>query len=53
MAPLTDPTILAKFQHALSEWKYAGYITWKRVAQEWVERNPADPTIHVVSIHEA
>jgi hypothetical protein len=39
MAPLTDPTILAKFRHALSEWKYAGYVTWKRAAQEWVERN--------------
>ena len=39
MAPLTDPAILGKFRHALSEWKCAGYITWKRVAQEWVERN--------------
>ena len=39
MAPLTDPAILGKFRHALSEWKCAGYITWKRVAREWVERN--------------
>jgi len=39
MAHLTDPAILAKFRHALSEWNCAGYITWKRIAQAWVERN--------------
>jgi len=39
MARLTDPTLLARFRHALSEWNCTGYITWKRVAREWVEEN--------------
>lgn len=39
MAVLTDPTLLAMFQHAMSEWNCGGYITWKRVAREWVEGN--------------
>jgi len=29
MARLTDPEILARFQHALSQWQFTGYITWK------------------------
>ena len=39
MAPLTDAEILAKFRHALQEWRFTGYITWKVTAREWVERN--------------
>jgi hypothetical protein len=39
MARLTDPEILAKFQHALSQWRYTGYITWKPIARQWLERN--------------
>ena len=39
MAPLTNPEILAKFRHALSEWNCTGYITWKSVARQWVEEN--------------
>jgi hypothetical protein len=39
MAALTDATILAMFRYALMEWGCAGYITWKPVAREWVERN--------------
>jgi hypothetical protein len=39
MAPLTDPAILRKVKHALSEWNCAGYITWKQTAREWVEEN--------------
>ena len=39
MARLTDPEILAKFRHALSQWQVTGYITWKPVAREWLERN--------------
>jgi hypothetical protein len=37
VAPLTDPVILAKLRHALGEWNCTGYITWKKVAREWVE----------------
>lgn len=39
MARLTDPEILAKFQQALSQWRFTGYITWKPVARQWLERN--------------
>ena len=39
MAPLMDAAILAKFRHALSAWNFAGYVTWKSVAREWVESN--------------
>jgi hypothetical protein len=39
MARLTDPEILAKFQHALSQWRFTGYITWKPIARQWLEQN--------------
>lgn len=39
MAPLTDPVILAKFHYALSHWQFTGYVTWKPIARQWVERN--------------
>ena len=39
MPPLTNAELLAKFRHALREWNCTGYITWKRVAREWVEKN--------------
>ena len=39
MAPLSDPLILDKIRHALSEWNCTGYITWKSVARAWVEAN--------------
>ena len=39
MAPLTNPELLAKFRFALSEWNCTGYVTWKSVAREWVEKN--------------
>jgi hypothetical protein len=39
MAPLTDLEMLAKFRHALQQWRFTGYITWKATAREWLERN--------------
>ena len=39
MARLTDPEILAKFQHVLSHWQFTGYITWKSIARQWLEQN--------------
>ena len=39
MARLTDPVILVKFQHALSQWRFTGYITWKPIARQWVEQD--------------
>jgi hypothetical protein len=39
MARLTDPEIVAKFEHALSQWQFTGYISWKPIAREWLELN--------------
>jgi len=39
MARLSDPAILAKFQRALSQWRFTGYVTWKPIARQWVEQN--------------
>jgi hypothetical protein len=39
MARLTDPQVLAKFEHALKQWQFTGYITWKPIARQWLEQN--------------
>ncbi|NLS97242.1 MAG: hypothetical protein GXX96_34320 [Planctomycetaceae bacterium] len=39
MVPLTDPDTLAKFNHALGQWRFTGYITWEAIARRWVEDN--------------
>lgn len=39
MARLTDPEILARYQYALSQWRFSGYITWKPIARQWLEQN--------------
>jgi hypothetical protein len=39
MARLTDPSILAKFRQALSQWQFTGYVTGKPIARKWVEQN--------------
>jgi hypothetical protein len=39
MARLTDPEILARLRHALSQWQFTGYITWKSIARQWLEQN--------------
>jgi hypothetical protein len=39
MAPLKDAAIQERFRHALKQWNFTGYITWKPVAREWVENN--------------
>lgn len=39
MATLTDPQILRCYTCALKNWKYEGYVNFKRIAQEWVRAN--------------
>jgi hypothetical protein len=39
MAALTNPALLALFREALREWRYDGFVTWKRVAAEWLTKN--------------
>jgi hypothetical protein len=48
MAPLTDPRILALFRTALALWNVTGYVTWSRLAREWVERNLEGHTVRGV-----
>lgn len=38
MARLTDQELLALFREALSEWRADGYVVWKRLAAEWLQR---------------
>ncbi len=39
MPRLTDPEIIAKLQHALGNGRFTGYITWKPIARQWVEKH--------------
>ena len=39
MPRLTDPETLAKLQHALDQWRFTGYVTWKAIARQWLEQN--------------
>ena len=46
MAPLSDPRILAAFKRALEEGlRYAGYVTWRPRAQEWVRTELPNVTL--------
>lgn len=49
MPRLTDTEILAKFEQALSLWRFTGYVTWKPVAREWWEKNLEGFTTRAVS----
>ena len=49
MARLTDAEILAKFEHALNQWQFTGYITWKPIARQWLEQNLEGCTTRSVS----
>ncbi len=46
MAPLSDPRILAAFKRALEEGlRFAGYVTWRPRAQEWVRTELPNMTL--------
>jgi hypothetical protein len=36
VACLNDPALLARYQSALANWRYTGYVEWKDVAQAWL-----------------
>ena len=39
MAPLTDPERLRHYRWVLAQWQCTGYVTWTRLAEEWVRKN--------------
>jgi hypothetical protein len=39
MARLTDPAMLARYQIALANWQFTGYIEWKETARDWLVTN--------------
>jgi hypothetical protein len=38
MAKLTDPEKLRCYKNALSNWNYTGYVTFDKLADEWIRR---------------
>ena len=36
MPPLTDPERVRHYREALGQWDCSGYVTWTRLAEEWV-----------------
>jgi hypothetical protein len=38
MGKVKDPAALARFKEILSFWRYTGYVRWKRVAADWVDK---------------
>jgi hypothetical protein len=42
--PVTDAEELKRFQGLLREWKFAGFIQWKRRAAEWLRENLSNRT---------
>jgi hypothetical protein len=38
MADAPDPDALARYKETLSHWRFRGYILWKAVAREWLDR---------------
>jgi hypothetical protein len=39
MPPLTDPEPLRHYREALSQWECSGYVTWQKLAADWVYGN--------------
>src|SRR5437764_5999898 len=39
MAPLQDSVILAQYRSALLNWWYFGYVSCRRIAEEWIANN--------------
>ncbi len=39
MPRLQDPVLLARYQQALANRRYTGYVEWKDVAQAWVREH--------------
>jgi hypothetical protein len=39
MSRLTDPDVLGLFLEALENWRWKGFLAWRRVAAEWLRKN--------------
>jgi hypothetical protein len=49
MARLTDPERLRHYREALGRWSCSGYVTWERLARDWVRENLPSLTPPLVS----
>ena len=38
MARLSDPEVLALYGEALANWRWKGFVAWKRVPAEWLRK---------------
>ena len=38
MGQTADPDALELYKKTLSLWRYRGYVLWKRVAREWLDK---------------
>lgn len=48
MGSIVDPAAFALYKLTLSHWRFRGYIVWKQVAREWLDRELADYTAEMV-----
>jgi hypothetical protein len=49
MPTLTDPAVLAQFREVLVNWRYAGFVTAKDLALEWIAKNLGGMTLRHVA----
>jgi hypothetical protein len=50
MGRITDPDAFERYKIILSYWTFRGYIQWKRVAREWLDKEL--PNYTAEAIHE-
>jgi hypothetical protein len=48
MGTVHDPDALARYREILGYYRYRGYIEWKRVAREWLDRELANHTAEMI-----
>lgn len=49
MGTITDPDAYAVYLTTLSYWRYRGYILWKQVAREWLDRELSGFTAEMIN----
>ena len=49
MGQTADPDALELYKKTLSLWRYRGYVLWKRVAREWLDKELPGYTAELVN----